>query len=86
MYNGQYSLFPGIIGHNIGLLHSHDEYSYGDGTCLMGATQTKVNGPHLCFNSAKSWQLEWYGDAHLVLHAEEVSDTMHDLVSVAQQY
>jgi len=49
----------------------------------MGASPTIPNGPSMCFNSAKSWSLGWYFDAHKVLHAEEVKDNVYDLISIA---
>ena len=88
VYNNEYTSFPGIImheiGHNIGLLHSNDEFSYGDGSCLMGASPTKVDGPHMCYNSAKSWQLRWYDDSNLVLNAEDIVDNLYQLIGVAE--
>jgi hypothetical protein len=50
----------------------------------MGASPTKVDGPHMCFNSAKSWQLGWYDDTNLVLNAEEINDNLYQLVSIAE--
>ena len=85
VYNDEYT-YPGIfmheIGHNIGLLHSHDEVSYGDGSCLMGSSPAKLDGPRICFNGAKSWQLNWYQEKHLTLHAEDIADESHNLASI----
>ena len=61
VHNDKVTSFLGTImhevGHNSGLLHSNDEVSYGDGTCLMGQSPTKVDGACVCFNSEKSWHL-----------------------------
>ena len=57
-YNNEYTypcIFMHEIGHNISLLYSHDEVSYRDSSCLMGSSTSKLDGSHLCFNSAKSW-------------------------------
>ena len=84
--NNEYT-YPGIfmheIGHNIGLLHSHNEVSYGAGSCLIGSSTSKLDGPHLCFNSAKSWQLGWYENKRLTLYAEDVVDELYNLVTIA---
>ena len=51
-HNDYCTSFPGTImheiGHDIGLLQLH-ELSYGD------AFEAKIDGPHVCFHSAKSW-------------------------------
>ena len=76
VYNGDQKNYPSVhiheIGHNIGLSHSHgiNGASYGDDTCLMGASMDRVDGPHLCFNVARSWYLGWYYDTQLTLDAE----------------
>jgi len=56
------------IGHNLGLHHSgeyigdEDNQEYGDQTGYMGLTINLDDGPAMCFNPAKSWQLGWYED------------------------
>ena len=55
------------IGHNLGLGHSNDDRTYGDETCVMGASYEEIGGPHKCFNAAKSWQLGWYREAESVI-------------------
>jgi len=72
------------LGHNVGLYHSHDEVSYGDETCLMGSSPAKIDGPDMCFNSVKSWQLSWYIDTQLIINAEDISVGVYTLVSFAQ--
>ena len=77
VYNDAWSIYPSVhmheIGHNIGLSHSHDETSYGDGSCLMGASPEITNGPRKCFNGPKSWQLGWYLLTQLVQDVETIS-------------
>jgi hypothetical protein len=49
------------IGHNIGLAHSgEDSDSYGDRTGMMGYSYNYDDGPEMCFNAPKNWQLGWY--------------------------
>ena len=72
------------FGHNIGLFHPNDEVSCGPGTCLMGSSPAKFNSPCSCFNSAESWQLGWNDHTTLILSAEEITDNLHQLVSIAE--
>eukprot|EP00546_Thalassionema_frauenfeldii_P004699 CAMPEP_0178923094 /NCGR_PEP_ID=MMETSP0786-20121207/16525_1 /TAXON_ID=186022 /ORGANISM="Thalassionema frauenfeldii, Strain CCMP 1798" /LENGTH=1178 /DNA_ID=CAMNT_0020597545 /DNA_START=131 /DNA_END=3664 /DNA_ORIENTATION=- len=49
------------IGHNLGLMHSSfGNNEYGDKSGIMGYGYKMENGPLMCFNGAKSWQLGWY--------------------------
>jgi hypothetical protein len=56
------------VGHNLGLHHSgeytgdEENQEYGDQTGYMGLTVNLDDGPAMCFNPAKSWQLGWYED------------------------
>jgi len=56
------------VGHNFGLDHSGEydgdevNQEYGDQTGYMGLTVNLDDGPAMCFNPAKSWQLGWYKD------------------------
>mmetsp|Transcript_20344 Transcript_20344/g.30258 ORF Transcript_20344/g.30258 Transcript_20344/m.30258 type:complete len:824 (-) Transcript_20344:193-2664(-) len=51
------------IGHNLNLAHSNeDEMAYNDQSGVMGFSYTENDGPLMCFNAAKSWQLGWYSD------------------------
>ena len=68
--NNQYSLCINLllffnliteIGHNIGLAHSGEgSDSYGDRTGMMGYSYNYDDGPEMCFNAPKNWQLGWY--------------------------
>ena len=48
------------IGHNIGLAHSGETATYDDQTGMMGYSYESDDGPVMCFNAAKNWQLGWY--------------------------
>jgi len=49
------------VGHNLGLGHSNEgETAYGDQSALMGYSYDSDDGPKMCFNAAKNFQLGWY--------------------------
>merc|ERR1711877_84705 len=49
------------IGHNLGLGHSNEPgQSYGDQSSMMGYSYDIDDGPKMCFNAAKNYQLGWY--------------------------
>eukprot|EP00536_Pseudo-nitzschia_multiseries_P002942 jgi/Psemu1/301685/fgenesh1_kg.42_\ len=49
------------VGHNLGLGHSGDPLDqYGDQSAMMGYSYFQDDGPAMCFNAAKNFQLEWY--------------------------
>eukprot|EP00532_Pseudo-nitzschia_australis_P020170 CAMPEP_0168300058 /NCGR_PEP_ID=MMETSP0142_2-20121227/29328_1 /TAXON_ID=44445 /ORGANISM="Pseudo-nitzschia australis, Strain 10249 10 AB" /LENGTH=716 /DNA_ID=CAMNT_0008249929 /DNA_START=39 /DNA_END=2186 /DNA_ORIENTATION=+ len=50
------------IGHNLGLAHSGEMDKYDDQTGFMGYSYAKEDGPKMCYNPAKSYQLGWYND------------------------
>jgi len=52
------------IGHNLGLAHSGlpGRSSYEDTSGMMGYSYNLDDGPSVCFNAAKSYQLRWYED------------------------
>ncbi len=57
------------ISHNLNNHHSGDAQAisdlakrYGDQSGYMGSLYGQENGPLMCFNAAKSWQLGWYAD------------------------
>jgi len=51
------------VGHNLGLAHSgHNGDAYGDQSGMMGYSYFSDDGPQMCFNPAKSYQLGWYDD------------------------
>lgn len=48
------------VGHNLGLAHSNEAGPYNDQSGMMGYSYSQDDGPKMCFNSAKSWQLGWF--------------------------
>lgn len=51
------------FGHNLGLHHaSQGTNEYGDQTGVMGSSYSQNEGPLMCFNAAKSWELGWYDE------------------------
>ena len=61
------------VGHNLGLAHSNEAGSYKDQTGMMGFSYSQDDGPKMCFNGAKSWQLGWYQDKHQVFNLSDSS-------------
>ena len=70
VYNDEWCSSPSVhiheFGHNVGLSHSNDDENYGDHGCLMGGSSIKTDGPRMCFNGPKSWQLGWYGQTQMI--------------------
>jgi hypothetical protein len=57
------------FGHTRGMHHSSERQSeYGDKTCLLGVSTTKSSSPKHCFNTAKTYRLNWFPEC-----TEEVS-------------
>ena len=49
------------VGHNLGLGHSNEgTQAYGDQSSMMGYSYNQDDGPKMCFNPAKGYQLGWY--------------------------
>ena len=44
---------------------------YDDQSGMMGYSYPELDGPKMCFNAAKSWQLGWYNSRHLTLNLNE---------------
>ncbi len=56
------------IGHHLNLNHASDgSESHGDQTGLMGYSYGEESTT-MCFNTAKSWQLGWYGRRRITLN------------------
>jgi len=69
VYNDEWCTKPSAqmheIGHNLGLGHStENDQKYGDQTGMMGYSYFQDEGPAMCFNNAKNWQLGFYQDKH----------------------
>jgi len=58
------------LGHNINLAHANEGGTYRDQTGMMGFSYSQDDGPKMCFNAAKSWQLGWYSDKHIQVDAD----------------
>ena len=64
------SLLMHELGHDMNLGHSNQGgQPYEDQTGIMGASFPNKNGPQMCFNAAKSWQLGWYKDKGITINA-----------------
>jgi hypothetical protein len=58
------------IGHNLGLAHSGEgSEQYADQSGMMGYSYGSDDGPVMCFNGVKNWQLEWFTDRHVLINA-----------------
>ena len=73
MYNDDWCTKTSIqmheIGHNLGLRHSRENGSeYADTTGMMGHSYNDDDGPIMCFNTAKNWELGWYETKHLTIN------------------
>ena len=64
------------MGHNLALHHSNEASdttqneagSYADQSGMMGFSYSQDDGPVMCFNAPKSWQLGWYQSRHHVFN------------------
>jgi len=52
------------IGHNLGLAHSGEGDTYDDQSGMMGFSYSQDDGPIMCFNAPKTYQLNWFSDYH----------------------
>jgi hypothetical protein len=48
------------IGHNLGLAHSGVGYDQYADTSIMGYSSRDDDGPAICFNAPKNYQLSWF--------------------------
>lgn len=71
------------LGHNLGLAHSGEgTAAYADQSGMMGYSYSADEGPVMCFNNAKNWQLGWYSDKHATASPLTTSWT-GDLVGIS---
>ena len=61
------------VGHNLGLAHANEAGTYNDKSGMMGYSYSQDNGPVMCFNGPKSWQLGWYALRQHVFNQADVS-------------
>merc|ERR1719221_2027179 len=71
VYNDQWGSYVSAqvheIGHNLGLAHSgENDLAYDDKSGFMGYSYSNNDGPIMCYNGAKNWQLAWYTDAYAI--------------------
>jgi len=75
------------VGHNMGLKHSGEGdckwCPYADQSGLMGYTYPESEGPKMCFNAPKSWQLGWYNDKNVEIDPLKNRSWHGKLVGVA---
>jgi len=69
VYNDKWCTYPSSqmheLGHNMKLAHSGDGNNpYGDQSGLMGYSYGTDNGPKMCFNGVKTYQLGWFKEYH----------------------
>jgi hypothetical protein len=58
------------IGHNLGFHHSGEgSAEYADQSGMMGYSYSQDDGPKMCFNGAKSWQVSTASDANGTTYA-----------------
>jgi len=66
VYNNNWCTYPsGLmheVGHNLGLAHSgvEGQSEYADSSGLMGVSYGSDDTPLMCFNGAKTYQLDWF--------------------------
>ena len=73
------------IGHNLGLMHSYEKgREYEDLSGVMGHSFNVDDGPFMCFNSAKSWQLGWYEDKHTTVNPLQQDYWQGNVVGIAK--
>lgn len=84
-YNGRwcnrFSAQMHEVGHNLGLGHSNEPgQSYGDQSSMMGYSYDIDDGPKMCFNAAKNFQLGWYERQKQSFHPSEHQNEIHRFV------
>lgn len=79
------------IGHGLGLAHAGSGLAtevevndYGDMSGVMGHSLVASDGPLVCFNAAKSWQLGWFADKHETIAPLTTAVWYGKLVGVAE--
>jgi hypothetical protein len=77
VYSNEWCTYPSAqmheIGHNLALHHSNEAGSYKDQSGMMGYSYSNDDGPIMCFNAPKSWQLGWFQDKHHVFNQADGS-------------
>ncbi|KAI2488977.1 Gametolysin peptidase M11 [Fragilaria crotonensis] len=90
VYNNAWCGYPsGLLhefGHNLNLAHSSEGTdAYGDQSGMMGYSYSSDDGPVMCFNGPKTWQLGWFSDYHVDLAVATGISWTGNLVGFAQK-
>lgn len=56
-----------VLFQNLLTYRDENGQEYGDRTGMMGVSYSNDEGPRMCFNNAKNWQLGWYTDRQEVV-------------------
>ena len=75
-----YHHFSFIHRHNLGLAHSNEGNEYQDRSGMMGISYGQDNGPLMCFNAAKSWQLGWNLDRRVTYEYTQPNSASYRLI------
>ncbi|KAI2504196.1 Gametolysin peptidase M11 [Fragilaria crotonensis] len=90
VYNNAWCGYPsGLLhelGHNLNLAHSSEgSTEYGDQSGLMGYSYGNDDGPIMCFNGPKTWQLGWFSEYHVDLSTATGISWSGNLIGFAQR-
>ncbi len=86
VYNDNWCRYPSgqvhEVGHNLGLNHAGEgTIKYADQTGFMGYSYARFN-QKMCYNPAKSWQLNWYSLQRETLNFNERGGFAGSLVGI----
>eukprot|EP00594_Rhizosolenia_setigera_P003609 CAMPEP_0178951050 /NCGR_PEP_ID=MMETSP0789-20121207/6999_1 /TAXON_ID=3005 /ORGANISM="Rhizosolenia setigera, Strain CCMP 1694" /LENGTH=793 /DNA_ID=CAMNT_0020631857 /DNA_START=180 /DNA_END=2561 /DNA_ORIENTATION=+ len=78
VYNDRWCEYPSgqmhELGHNIGLAHAGEgSGQYSDQSGMMGYSYSQDEGPVMCFNAAKNFQMKWFLDKTTSLTAGDIN-------------
>jgi len=78
-------IFPSLHRHNLGLAHSNENgNTYNDQSGMMGYSYSQDNGPLMCFNAAKSWQLGWLQDRRVTYEFTQLGTVNYRLIGQSE--
>jgi hypothetical protein len=88
VYNNGWCNYPSgqmhEIGHNLNLAHSGESASYDDQSGMMGYSYSNDEGPVMCFNGPKNWQLGWFDDKRTAITPTEGVEASFTLIGAAE--
>eukprot|EP00546_Thalassionema_frauenfeldii_P015177 CAMPEP_0178920280 /NCGR_PEP_ID=MMETSP0786-20121207/14918_1 /TAXON_ID=186022 /ORGANISM="Thalassionema frauenfeldii, Strain CCMP 1798" /LENGTH=434 /DNA_ID=CAMNT_0020594331 /DNA_START=252 /DNA_END=1552 /DNA_ORIENTATION=+ len=90
VYNDNWCNYPSIqmheIGHNIGLGHAGETATYDDQSGMMGYSYSSDEGPVMCFNAAKTFQLGWFNNNYVIQQSDsEAFNLEYPMIGFAQR-